>query len=108
MKTVLTPQTKRIFFDHNKKENFTVTRTPKYKNIFVEGDKLSIDGKQYLIVEKGDNYSFFYKVLKTQIRVINIDRFTEFLQTHVWDAESPFLFEGLFDSIVKNVTPVNN
>ena len=108
MKIILKPQTKCIFFDHNKKENFTVTRTPKYKNIFVEGDKLSIDGKQYRIVEKGYNYSFFYRVLKTQIRVINIDRFTKFLQTDVWDAESPYPFEGLFDSIVKNVTPVNN
>ena len=108
MKTTLKPQPKRVLFDHNKKENFTVTLTPKYKDIYVEGDILSIDGNNYRIVEKGYNYSYFYKVLKSQIRVIDIDRFTKFLQSDVWDAESPYPFEGLFDYIVENVTPVNN
>ena len=106
MKIILKPQPKRILFDHNKKENFTVTLTPKYKDIYVDGDRLIIDGKRYRIVERGCNYSYFYKVLKSQIRVIDIDRFTKFLQTDVWDAESPYPFEYLFDNIVNKVTPI--
>ena len=108
MKTVITPQTKRVLFDHNKKENFTVTRTPKYKNIFVEGDILNIDGNQYRLEERGYNYQFVYRVMKTRIRVMDITRFTKFLQTDVWNADSPFVFEFLFDAIVKNVRPINN
>jgi len=88
-------------------EWFTKTFIPKYKVIYIKNSILSIDGKEFKINERGWGYEFIYKIYKTNISVINIDRFADHLEETFLNAESPYVFEHVFDLIIKNVKPIN-